>query len=354
MSGHSTAAGPDLERSASGPPATAVISTRQARRRWAPPRWLTFASRKLGHLVVVLIAVTFLVSLMLDLLPGDPARAILGADATEEQLDVVRRDLNLDKPVLVRYWLWLTAALQGDFGTSYRTGQDVGEAILQRVPVSVELMILVQLLALVVAIAFAVYATYRPGGWIDRVGSMLSLAAISAPHFVIGLFLVFVFAVTLGVLPASGFTPLSAGLWPNLMTMLLPAFALALEPAGVYFRLLRGDMQATMKEDFVLAAQAKGMSASNILLRQVFRPSSFSLVTLAGINTARLIGSAVVIESLFALPGLGRMLVDSVYARDFMSIQALVAVIAVFYVVVNILIDLLYLVLDPRVRSGRG
>lgn len=354
MSGQTTASGSGLGRAPSGPPATARISVRDTRRSWAPPRWASFVGRKVAHLLFVLVSVTFLVSLMLDLLPGDPARVILGTDATEEQLAIVRADLNLDEPVIVRYWLWLTSALQGDFGTSYRTGQDVGDAILQRVPVSLQLMILVQVIALVAAIALAVYATYRPNGWIDRLGSMASLAAISAPHFVIGLFLVFVFAVTLGWMPASGYAPISAGIGANLLTVLLPALALSLEPAGVYFRLLRGDMQATMKEDFVLAAQAKGMSASNILLRQVFRPSSFSLVTLAGINTARLIGSAVVIETLFALPGLGRMLVDSVYARDYVTIQAVVAVIAVFYVVVNILIDLLYLLLDPRVRSGRG
>lgn len=354
MSGQSTATDPGADRAPSGPPGTARISVKDARRSWTPPRWASFVVRKLAHLLVVLVSVTFLVSLMLDLLPGDPARVILGTDATEEQLQLVRQELHLDEPIIIRYWLWLTSALQGDFGTSYRTGQDVGEAILQRVPVSLELMILVQVIALVVAIAFAMYATYRPNGWVDRLGSMTSLAAISAPHFVIGLFLVFVFSVTLGLVPASGFVPISAGLGANLISVLLPAVALALEPAGVYFRLLRGDMQATMKEDFVLAAQAKGMSSSNILLRQVFRPSSFSLVTLAGINTARLIGSAVVIETLFALPGLGRMLVDSVNARDYVTIQAVVAVVAVFYVVVNILIDLLYLILDPRVRSGRG
>lgn len=353
MLGNSTA-GPRVNRTVSGPPGTKAISVQQARRKWAPPRWLAFASRKIGHLLIVLIAVTFIVSLMLELLPGDPARVILGPEATDAQVDIVRADLMLDDPSIVRYWHWLVSAVQGDFGVSYRTGQDVGEAILQRVPVSVQLMVMVQVIALVVAIALAMYATYRPKGWVDRIGSVLSLAAISAPHFVVGLFLVFIFAVTLGVMPASGYSPPSAGLWANLMTMLLPALALSLEPMGVYFRLLRGDMQATMREDFVLAAQAKGMSSANILIRQMLRPSSFSLVTLAGINTARLIGSAVVIETLFALPGLGRMLVDSVFARDYVTIQAIVAVIAVFYVVINILIDLLYLVLDPRVRSGRG
>lgn len=354
MSGQPMASRTASKGTRSGPPGTAAISVREARRSWTPPTWLSFVGRKLGHILIVLVSVTFLVSLMIDLLPGDPARVILGMEATEEQLDVVREDLHLDKSVFVRYGLWLSSAVQGDFGTSYRTGQDVGDAIMQRIPVSLELMILVQVIALVAAIGFAMFVTYRPNGWIDRASSVFSLVAISSPHFVIGLLLVFVFAVTFGTVPASGFEPLSAGLGPNLLTVILPAFALSLEPAGVYFRLLRGDMKATMNEDFVLAAQAKGMSSANILLRQVFRPSSFSMVTLAGINTARLIGSAVVIETLFALPGLGRMLVDSVYARDYVSIQAVVAVIAVFYVIVNIFIDLLYLVLDPRVRSQRG
>lgn len=338
----------------SSPASTAVIPIHRRRARWAPPRWLSFSGKKLGHLLLVMFGVTFLVSVMLDFLPGDPARAILGEDATEEQLAIVRQDLRLDDPVILRYLDWLMSALQGDLGTSYRTGQPVGEAILQRIPVSIELMILVQVIALVLAVIFAVYAAYRPNGWLDRITTAWSFAAISTPHFVVGLLLVFVFAVTLGVLPASGFVPLSEGLWPNLTTMFLPALALALEPCGVYQRLLRSDMQTTMKEDFVLAAQAKGMSAPNILFRQVMRPSSFSLVTLAGINTARLIGSAVVIETLFALPGLGRLLVDSVNARDFVMIQAIVAVIAVFYVFVNIVIDLLYLLIDPRVRAGRG
>ena len=338
----------------SGPPATATISTRTAKRRYVPPRWLGFTAKKIGHLLIVLVAVTFLVSLMLDFLPGDPAQAILGEDATPDQIAQLRAELRLDEPVIVRYLDWVGAALQGDLGTSYRTGQPVGEAILQRLPVSVELMVLVQVIALVTAVILAVWAVYRPNGIVDRISTAWSFAAISAPHFVVGLFLVFVFAVTLGLLPASGFIPLSDGIGPNLSTMILPALALSLEPAGIYQRLLRGDMQSTMKEDFVLAAQAKGMSTRNILFRQVFRPSSFSLVTLAGINTARLIGSAVVIETLFALPGVGRLLVDSINARDFIMIQAIVAVIAVFYVFVNIVIDLLYLVLDPRVRSGRG
>jgi len=311
--------------------------------------------KKLAHLVVVLVAVTFLVSAMIDLLPGDPARAILGDNATDEQLAQVRAELRLDEPVFVRYAIWLGNALTGNLGASIRTGQPVGDAIMQRLPVSLELMIIAQIIALVVAVALAMYAAYRPNGVLDKLSTIWSFAAISAPHFVVGLALIFVFSITLGWLPTSGYVTLAeGGFLLHYSLLLMPAFALALEPAGVYQRLLRGDMQTTMREDFVLAAQAKGMSTPNILFRQVFRPSSFSLVTLAGINTARLLGSTLVIETLFALPGIGRLLVDSVNSRDFVMVQSTVAVIAVFYVVVNIVIDLLYLVLDPRVRSARG
>lgn len=331
------------------PPATAA-----PRRRRGLPTWLTFLLKKFGYLLVVLVAVTFTVSVMLDFLPGDPARAILGENATQDQVDQLRQELGLNESVFVRYADWVGNALHGDLGTSLRTGQSVSDAIVQRLPVSIELMLLVQFIALVVAIPLAIYATYRPNGWVDRLSTAWSFAAISVPHFVVGLVLIYVFALGLGWLPSSGFVPLSQGLGPNLASLALPAFALALEPAGVYQRMLRGDMRTTMHEDFVLAAQAKGMSSSNILVHQVFRPSSFSLVTLAGINTARLIGSAVVIETLFALPGVGRLLVDSIGGRDFVMIQGVVAVIAVTYVLVNVLIDLVYLVLDPRVRVSHG
>lgn len=334
---------------------TAAIPTKAMRAPRGTPAWLIFIGKKLGHLAIVLVAVTFLVSVMVDLLPGDPARAILGDNATDEQLAQVRTELRLDDPVIVRYFIWLGNALVGNLGVSIRTGQPVGEAIMQRLPVSLELMVLAQVIALIVAISLAMYAAYRPNGVVDKITTIWSFAAISAPHFVVGLALIFVFSVTLGWLPTSGYVPIAeGGIWLHFSLVLMPAFALALEPAGVYQRLLRGDMQTTMREDFVLAAQAKGMSTPNILLRQVFRPSSFSLVTLAGINTARLLGSTLVIETLFALPGIGRLLVDSVNSRDFVMVQATVAVVAVFYVLVNIIIDLLYMLLDPRVRATRG
>ncbi|NRI68738.1 ABC transporter permease [Rhodococcus sp. MS16] len=319
--------------------------------RLALPLWVTFTLKKVFHLTGVLLGVTFLVSVMLSFLPGDAARAILGDTASDEQVAVVRADLGLDKSVLARYWDWLAAALHGDLGTSYRTGEPVWDALMERLPVSIELMVLVQVFALGVAIVLALWVTYRPDGWLDKITSLWAFGGISIPHFVLALGLIYFFSVSLGWLPASGFVPFAESPSENLKYMALPALALAMEPAAVYLRLLRNDLRTSLGEEYVLAVQAKGMSSFNILVRQMLRPSSFSMVTLAGINTARLIGSAVVIETIFALPGLGRLLVDSVTARDFVMIQALVAVIAVIYVVVNALIDLIYLFLDPRVRA---
>lgn len=327
-----------------------VATVPPARRRRSVPRGLIILGQRLVHLVGVLLGVTFLVSLLLDMLPGDPARAILGDGASEEQVQVVRNELGLDQPVLERYWTWLTNAVQGDLGTSYRTGQAVVDTLAERLPVSFELMVLVQILAIAVALGCALWATYRPDGLVDRISTTLAFMGISVPHFVIGLLLVYVVSITFGLLPSSGYRPMSEGLGENLKYLILPALALAVEPAAVYMRLLRNDLRTSLGEEYVLAAQAKGMSSGNILFRQMLRPSSFSTVTLAGIKTGQLIGSAVVIETIFALPGLGRLLVDSLTTRDFVMIQALVALVAVIYVVTNALIDLLYLALDPRVR----
>lgn len=308
---------------------------------------------RLLHLVIVLVGVTFLLSFMLDLLPGDPAESIAGEMATPAQVEAVRTELNLDKPVPVRYALWVSDAIRGDFGISYRTSQPVGEAILQRLPVSLELMVLAQLIAIAVSVPLAVFAAWRPKSVVGKVATPISTLAISTPEFVFALVLILFGAMTLGWFPTQGYAPLTAGLWANLLTMTLPALAIALEPAGAYTRLLRSDMSRTLGQDFILAAKAKGMSVPNLLFRQALRPSSLSLATLAGLNTARLLGSVVVIETLFGIPGIGRLLVELINNADIIAVQGVVCVIAVAYVLVNLLTDLMYGIIDPRVRNDR-
>ena len=334
-------------------PTAAMPSVVVRRRRALDPALLRRILLRTAHLMIVLVGVTFLVSFMLDLLPGDPAAAIAGEQATPEQVEAVRQELNLDEPVPIRYAIWVSNVIQGDLGTSYRTSQPVGEAILQRLPVSLELMLIAQFIAIAIAVPTAVAAAWRPRSFIGRITTPASTLAISTPEFVVAVVLILIGAMWLGWFPATGFMPLAAGLGPNLLTLALPALAIALEPVGSYTRLLRSDLGRTLGQDFMLAAKAKGMTVGNLLFRQALRPSSLSLATLAGLNTARLLGSVVVIETLFGIPGIGRLLVESINNADIIAVQGVVCVIAIAYVVVNIATDIAYAVIDPRIRNAR-
>ncbi len=308
---------------------------------------------KLLTLVPVLLAVSLLTYLLLGLLPGDPALQVLGAQAASaESIAAVRAALGLDRPLPVRYLSWLGAALQGHLGTSYITRQEVTDAILQRLPVTLELMGLSLVLALVVAIPLGVFSAYRAGGRFDRFVTSASFALLALPNFIFALVLIAVFAVGLGLFPATGWTGLSGGLVDNLRSAFLPALALSVGNLAVFTRLLRTDMIATLQEDHVVLARAKGLPTSRILFRHALRPSSFSLLTVAGLQVGTLLGGTVIIESIFALPGVGRLLFDAITSRDLLMVQGVVLLLAVAFVLVNFVVDVLYTFLDPRIRSG--
>jgi peptide/nickel transport system permease protein len=308
------------------------------------------------RLIVTLFAVTFLTSIMLDLLPGDPALAVMGADnfvqASPEALQEVYHELRLDQPVLQRYTNWLSDAVTGDFGRSFRTRQPVSDAIFDRLPVTLELLFLAEVFALGAALLIAPYAALRPGKWFDKTTTTLSFALLAVPTFVAGLLLIYIVAVRLDLLPATGYVPLSEGLVDNLRTLLLPAIALAAPEAAIYTRVLRSEMISTLQEDYMLTARAKGLSTRRLLMRHALRPSSLPLLTILGINIGALIGGAIIVESMFGLPGLGRLTVDSIGYRDYLTVQGIVAVATVGYVVVNYLVDVAYLVADPRIRHA--
>lgn len=313
---------------------------------------MSYLKSRLAHLVPVLLLVTVVTFLLTALLPGDPAEIVAGAGASEEQVQVVRDQLNLDDPAPVRYLDWVSGVATGDFGRSHRNNEPVLDAILGRLPVSIELMALSQLIAFLVAVPLAIATAYRAGGWLDRTVAGVSFAAISVPHFILAMLLIYLVSLQLGWLPASGFTALSESVTGNLRSLLLPALALAGSQLAVYQRLLRSDMVSTLQQDYVLMAQAKGLPTWYVLLRHALRPSSFSLITLAGVNVGRLIGGAVIIEVLFALPGIGQLTVQSIYNRDFLMLQGVVLFTALAYLVVNTLVDVLYAVIDPRIRHG--
>ena len=313
-----------------------------------------FVLKRLALLVPVLFAVTAASFLLLDLLPGDTTTAILGPNATEEARAELRDELGLDQPIHVRYVQWLGDVAQGDFGESSINGQPVSEALSQRIGVTLELLIASQVIALTLAVPLGVLAARRPGSLLDRISTGTAFGFLAVPNFILGVLLVFLFSVRLGWLPSTNLPPFSEGAGDHLRSLVLPAVSLAMAELAGYLRLLRTDMMATLQEDFILNARAKGLPGWWILLRHALRPSSFSLVTVAGLNTGRLIGGTLVVEVIFAMQGMGSLAVQSIYQRDFLIVQGFVVVVAVGYVLVNFFVDVIYTILDPRIGHARA
>ncbi|HJZ33498.1 MAG TPA: ABC transporter permease [Hyphomicrobiaceae bacterium] len=314
---------------------------------------LGFFATRLGYLVPVLIAVTLLTFLIASLLPGDLALVMLGDQATPETVRALRHDIGLDQPLWWRYLSWLGGILTGDFGRSFRTGEPVLAAILARLPVSLELMLLAELTALMIAIPLAIRCARTSGGSFDRIVTGIAFAKLSIPNFMAAMLLIYVFAIQLRWLPATGYLPFGEDPLGNVRAMVLPALTLALAEWPVLMRVLRSDMIATLQEDYIAMARAKGLKQRRILFVHALKPSSLTLITVAGLNIGRLIGGAVIVESVFALPGIGRLLIGAIYTRDFMILQGVVLFVAAGFVLVNFLVDLIYAVLDPRIRHVR-
>lgn len=314
---------------------------------------LGLVGRKLIYLLPVLLAVTALTFLIASLLPGDLALALLGDQATPQNVAALHQKLGLDLPLWRQYLHWLGHVLSGDLGTSYRTGETVTHAIAERLPVSLELLVIAQLGGLVIGVPLAMLCAVRPDSTVDRLVSGVAFGMLSVPPFLLAILLIFVFALRLGILPATAYVPLSQDVLGNLRSMALPGATLALLEWPAIMRVLRSDLISTLQEDYIAMARAKGLTARRILLVHALKPSSLTLVTVVGLNIGRLIGGAVITESIFALPGVGRLLVESIYTRDFIVLQGGVLFVAVAFVVVNFLVDLLYAALDPRIRHGR-
>lgn len=312
-----------------------------------------FVVLRLLRLIAVLLVVSALCFLSLNLLPGDPARAILGESGTPESVAALQQELGLDVPMGERYITWLGGILQGDFGRSYANRLPVADIILQRAPVTIELILLSQLIALAVAIPLATVAAVKRGTAVDRGISSLVFLAVSVPSFVLAFVLIWVFAIKLGLYPANGFIPISAGLGQNLGSLLLPSLALAAGPAALYQRVLRADLAETYGQEFMNVARAKGVSPLRMAVRHAFRPSLLGLTTSLGVVVGVLIGSSVIIENLFSLPGLGSILATSVSGRDYVVVQGVVLVAATAFVLINAAVDLVYGLIDPRLRRAR-
>jgi peptide/nickel transport system permease protein len=315
---------------------------------------LGFVARRLLYLVPVLVAVSLLTFLIASLLPGDLAYVILGDQATPEKVAALRHDMGLDQPIWWRYISWLAHVVEGDFGRSFRTGQTVLQAVAERLPVSFELMLLAQLGALVIGIPLAIACAVRSGSPFDRFMTGSAFGMLSVPAFLSAILLIYLFAVELRWLPATGYVPFAEDPVGNLRCFVLPALTLALGEWPVLMRVLRSDMITTLQEDYIAMARAKGLKPSRILLVHALKPSSLTLVTVTGINIGRLIGGTVIVESIFALPGIGRLLLGAIYTRDLVILQGVVLFVAFGYVLMNFIVDMLYAVLDPRIRHGHA
>lgn len=315
---------------------------------------LSFVVRRLLAILPVLLAVSLLTFLIASLLPGDLALVILGDQATPENVAALRRDMGLDQPLWWRYLSWLGHVLQGDLGRSFRTGQTVLQAVSERIPVSLELMLMAEFIGLLIGVPVAIACAARAGGAFDRFMTGSAFAMLSMPSFLTAILLIYLFAVELRWLPATGYVPFTEAPLSNLRFFVLPALTLALAEWPGIMRVLRSDMIATLQEDYIALAKAKGLKPSRILFVHALKPSSLTLVTVTGINIGRLLGGTLIVESIFALPGIGRLLVGAIYTRDLVILQGVVLLVACGFVIVNFIVDMLYAVLDPRIRHGHA
>jgi peptide/nickel transport system permease protein len=306
------------------------------------------------RLVATLLVVSFLTFLLVNLLPGDAINALIPIEAQQDQEYVaqVRAEWGLDDPMLVRYGKWLGDAVRGDLGDSIVTSRAVSSEIVHRIPVTGELMIVTVIFSVLLAVPLGVMSAYREGSRLDQIISGGAQFALSVPGFVAGLLFIYVFAMKLGWFPATGWTRISNSISGNLMTVTLPALSLSVIEVAVYTRVVRSDLVTTLKEDYILSARSKGLKDGFILFRHALRPSSLTLITVVGLNIGLLLGGTVVVEFLFALPGLGKRLLDAIFQRDFMMVQGITVFVAMVYVVVNTLVDFVYLVVDPRIRKA--
>jgi peptide/nickel transport system permease protein len=307
--------------------------------------------RRLIRAIPIILIVAVLTFLLMHLLPGDPAAVIAGSDASVEAVDRIRVQLGLDKPVVTQLVLWFARLAHGDLGTSLVLDQTVLSAVLERLPVTASLSAVALVITVPFGVAFGVLAAYFRGTWIDQGVMMLALLGVSVPSFWIAILSVILFSVTLGWLPSSGYVPMDQGVWQWLAALIQPAAVLALFQIGFLARMTRSAMLDVLDQDYIRTARAKGVSEWRTILKHGFRNTLIPVVTVTGIILSLLIGGSVIIEQVFALPGIGRLVVQGILARDYPLVQGVMLLFGITFVVLNLLVDMLYTVVDPRVRN---
>lgn len=313
----------------------------------------SFVVRRLLQTLITLFVVSLISFTLCMVLPGDPSLSVVGSEgASEEMIQTVRKELGLDQPIIVQYFKWISALVKGDFGMSIRTRVHVLHLFAQRLPVTVELLALGIVFALVVAIPMGIFSSLRPNSWIDTAGTVLSVSGVAMPQFFLGMLLILIFALWAGWFPSSGYIPIGESLARNLQAMVLPAISLGSVVAAEIMRQLRSSMLEVLNEEYVQTARAKGVSESLVIIKHALRNALIPVVTLLGMRIGRLIGGIVIIEVVFSVPGIGRLLMNAVLFNDFPVLQMGVLLVAFAVTFINLLADISYSFLDPRIRQN--
>jgi peptide/nickel transport system permease protein len=318
------------------------------------PKVLQTIVRRLFGMTVVVILATFLLSLLMWMLPGDAAQLMV-PNSVAEVRDAIRMETGLDRGIFGYYWKWLSGMLTGDFGAYYLNGgtRPVTDVLREAVPASLQLIMYTQIVALLLSIPLGLVSAYKENSRFDKIVSSTLFTLVSFPGFALGLVLSLIFAVRLGLVDPVGYEPFSGNLGTHFKLMILPVVSLSVGLTASYTRLLRNDVIATLKEDYVTMAASKGISDRRVLWRHVFRPSSTTLLTSAALNMGGLIGGTIIIETIFAIPGLGFEIAYSIGARQVVAMQTLIAIIAFAYVFFNSMVDIFMNIVDPRTRERR-
>ncbi len=311
---------------------------------------LAYIGRRLLATLPVMAVVAVFVFSMLRLTPGDPASIIAGAAATSQDIVEIRQKLGLDRPIVSQFFIWLGHVLRGDFGESFFYKKQVAELIADRVGPTLSLATLTMALSILISVPLGVVAAYRQGTWLDRVVMGFSVLGFSVPVFVIGYALIYLFSIRLNWLPVQGYQPLSEGFGGFVQRLILPSLALSVIYIALIARITRTSVLEVLGEDYIRTARAKGLTNRVVLMRHALRNAAVPIVTVIGLGIALLIGGVVVTESVFSIPGLGRLTVDAVLARDYPTVQAVILLFSLVYVLINLLVDVAYPLLDPRIR----
>jgi len=311
---------------------------------------LAYLSRRLLATIPVMAIVAVLVFTMLRLTPGDPAVIIAGASGTAQDVAAIRAHLGLDRSIFAQFFVWIGNILTGDFGESFFFKKQVADLIADRIGPTLALATTTIVLSVVVAVPLGVLAAWKQGTWIDRIVMGFSVLGFSVPVFVIGYLLIYVFAIELGWLPVQGYQPLREGFWGFLQRLILPSITLSVIYIALIARITRTSVLEVLSEDYIRTARAKGLPERVVLIKHALRNAAVPIVTVIGIGVALLIGGVVVTESVFSIPGLGRLTVDAVLARDYPTVQAVILLFSFVYVLLNLAVDVAYTFLDPRIR----